>query len=118
MYSHTIISFRFDLSQDRLSLPIAMMGAPIILVEKLIAGTETLASLEAVKKLLVSGVCEEANDFGRKSAGGLEVKQSSNYPGVYEATGLDRIILPEDNDLPLVWYKCSSNCNVSFCLNE
>jgi len=86
------------------------MGAPMILIEKLIAGTENLACLEAIKKLLVSGVCEEANDFGRKSAGGLEVQQSSKHPGVYEVTGLDKINLPQDNDIPLVWYKCSSNC--------
>ena len=80
------------------------MGAPTIIIEKLISGTETLGALEGIKKLLASGVCEKANDFGRKSAGGLEVKQSSKYPGVYEAFGLDKISLPQadDNKLPPV----------------
>lgn len=80
-----------------MSLPIAIMGAPTIVIEKLFAGTETLNSMEGTKKLLISGVCEKENDFGRKSAGGLEVKQSSKYPGVYEAFGLDKISLPQDD---------------------
>ena len=86
-----------------------MMGAPTIIIEKLFAGTETLDAMEGTKKLLVSGVCEKTNDFGRKSAGGLEVKQSSKYPGVYEAAGLDKISLPQDDSkLPPVSYiKCS-----------
>jgi len=79
------------------------MGAPTIDLEKLLSGTETFDALEGVKKLLVSGVCGKANDFGRKSAGGLEVKESSKYPGVYEAFGLDKINLPQDDsELPSV----------------
>ena len=74
-----------------------MMGAPTIDIEKLFAETEILNAMQGIKKLLVSGVCEKANDFGRKSAGGLEVKQSSKYPGVYEAVGLDKISLPQDD---------------------
>ena len=76
------------------------MGAPTIIIEKLISGREIVNALEGIKKLLVSGVCEKANDFGRKSAGGLEVKQSSKYPGVYEAFGLDKISLPQDDSKP------------------
>lgn len=79
------------------------MGAPTILIEKLLSGTETFSALQGIRKLLMSGVCEKTNDLGRKSAGGLEVKQSSKYPGVYEAFGLDKIKLPQDDsELPPV----------------
>ena len=102
-----VCTYRFDSSQNGLSLPVAFMGAPTIIVEKLISGTETFSALEGTKKLLVSGVCEKANDFGKKSACGLEVKQSSKYPGVYEAFGLDKISLPQnDSELPPVC-RCS-----------
>ena len=84
------------------------MGAPTILIEKVISGTEMSSALEGIKKLLVSGVCEKSNDLGKKSAGGLEVKESTKHPGVYEAFGLDKIKLPQDDsELPVVWHCCS-----------
>ena len=108
-YTHTYTihsyfnSFRFNSSHNGLSLPVAFMGAPTIIIEKVLSGTETSTALEGIKKLLVSGVCDKANDFGKKSAGGLEVKQSTKYEGVYEAFGLDKINLPKDeNELPVV----------------
>ena len=67
------------------------MGAPTILIEKGVSGTETLMALEAVKKLLASGVCEEANDYGKTSVGVVEVKQSTKYSGIYEATGWEKV---------------------------
>ena len=84
------------------------MGAPTILIEKVISGTEIPSALEGMKKLLVSSVCEKSNDLGKKSAGGLEVKESTKHPGVYEAFGLDKIKLPQDDsELPVVWHCCS-----------
>ena len=84
------------------------MGAPTILIEKVSSGTEMFSALEGIKKLLISGVCEKSNDLGKKSADGLEVKQSTKYPGVYEAFGLDKIKLPQDDsELPVVCYYLS-----------
>ena len=105
---HIIFTFcRFNSPQNGLSLPVAFMGAPTIEIEKLISGTEMPSALEGMKKLLVSGVCEKSNDLGKKSSGGLEVKQSTKYPGVYEAFGLDKIQLPQDDsEVPVVWHCC------------
>ena len=100
---------RFNSPQNSLCLPVAFMGAPTIVIEKLFSGTETTDALEGIKKLLASGVCDKTNDSGRKSAGGIEVKESSKYPGVYEAFGLDKIILPQNgNKLPSVCMKYSA----------
>ena len=95
--------FRFNSPENGLCLPVAIMGDPAIFIEKLFSGTETFDALEGTKKLLVSGVYDSAKDPGKKSVGNLEVKESSKYPGVYEASGLDKISLPEDDsELPPV----------------
>jgi len=86
-----LLFHRLDPSRQGLCAPVAFMGAPNILIEKGVSGTETLKALEATKKLLASGVCEEANDYGKKSAGVVEVKQSTKYSGIYEATGLEKV---------------------------
>ena len=80
---------------------ICHVGSPVVLVEKLLSGTETSTALQGMMKLLSSGVLDEVNDFGRKSDGGLKVEQSVNYPGVYIATGLEDKSL-ENVDIPLV----------------
>ena len=108
LYTNIFNFCRFNSPQNGLSLPVAFMGAPTILIEKVISGTEMPSALEGMKKLLVSGVCEKSNDLGKKSAGGLEVKQSTKHPGVYEAFGLDKVKLPQDDsELPVVWRCCS-----------
>ena len=90
-YYNIALFHRLDPSQQGLCAPVAFMGAPNILIEKGVSGTETLMALEATKKLLASGVCEEANDYGRKSEGVVEVKQSTKYSGIYEATGWEKV---------------------------
>jgi len=82
---------RLDPSQQGLCAPVAFMGAPNILIEKGVSGTETIIALEAMEKLLASGVCEEANDYGKKSVGVIEVKQSTKCSGIYEATGWEKV---------------------------
>jgi len=67
------------------------MGAPTIFIEKTTSGTESLTALEALKKLLASGVCEKANDYGKKSVGVVEVKQSTKCSGIFEATGWEKV---------------------------
>ena len=107
IHSHTDVfaTCRFNSPQNGLSVPVAFMGAPTVLIEKVTSGTEMFSALEGIKKLLISGVCEKSNDLGKKSAGGLEVKQSTKYPEVYEAFGLDKIKLPQDDsELPVVCY--------------
>ena len=37
---------------------VALMGAPVILIEKLYSGEETLLSLQRLRQVVASGVCE------------------------------------------------------------
>ena len=85
-----------------MSVFISHCGSPVVLVEKLLSGTETSTALKGMIKLLSSGVLDKTNDFGRKSDGGLEVKQFAKYPGVYEATGLENMKSLKNSDIPLV----------------
>ena len=85
-----------------MSVFISHCGSPVVLVEKLLSGTETSTALKGMIKLSSSGVLDKINDFGRKSDGGLEVKQFAKYPGVYEATGLENIKSLKNSDIPLV----------------
>lgn len=81
---------------------ISHVGSPVVLVEKLVSGTEVSTALKGMMKLLSSGVLDESNDFGRKSNSGLEVKQFVTHPGVYEATGLENIKSLDKANIPLV----------------
>lgn len=58
-----------------MSVFVSHVGSLVVLVEKLLSGTETSMALEGMMKLLSSGVLDKNNDFGRRSDGGLEVKQ-------------------------------------------
>jgi len=78
---------------------VAYVGSPVVALEKFVSVTETSTALKGMMKMLSTNVLDEINDFGRKSVGGLEVKQSSKYPGVYEATGLENV---KNTDIPLV----------------
>ena len=83
----------------------AYMGSPVVTTEKLVGYSEAYAAFEGMTKLLSSGVLEKENDFGRKLAGGLQVKQCiAKYPGTYEATGLKNVKCIEDDNIPLVNY--------------
>ena len=84
-----------------MSVFISHCGSPVVLVEKLLSGTETSTALKGMIKLLLSGVLD-ISDFGRRSDGGLEVKQFAKYPEVYEATGLENIKSLKNSDIPLV----------------
>ena len=48
------------------------MGAPAILIEKLPSGQETRLALNALRRVLASGVCEGV-EGGKASCGGVEV---------------------------------------------
>ena len=60
---------------------VAFMGAPVILIEKLCNGKETLLALQRLRQVVASGVCEGEGD-GRESGGGVDVEEKTiSYPG-------------------------------------
>ena len=54
-------------------MSVAYMGAPTVLVEKLVSGGETSSALHAVKQLIASGVCEAENGSGKEDHGCVRV---------------------------------------------
>lgn len=70
---------------------VAIMGSPVVLLEKLVAGTEISSAFKGMAKMLSTGVLGKSSDFGRKSDGGLEIKQLLKHPGVYGAAGLENV---------------------------
>lgn len=59
---------------------VAFMGAPVILIEKLCNGEETLLALQRLRQAIASGVCE-GEGAGRVSGGGVQVvEQTVSYP--------------------------------------
>lgn len=60
---------------------VAFMGAPVILIEKLCNGEESLLALQRLRQVVASGVCE-GKGGGRVSGGGVEVVEKAvHYPG-------------------------------------
>ena len=57
---------RLNPSEVGLVTCVAFMGAPAIIVEKLAGGMETAGVFEAVQQVVVSGVCGEGCEEGRK----------------------------------------------------
>ena len=55
------------------SVAVAFMGAPTILVEKLINGGEAGTALHAMRQLIASGVCEPENGDGQADHGVVRV---------------------------------------------
>ena len=102
-----ILLHRLDPSKQGMTAFISHVGSPVVLVEKLVSGTEVSTALRGMMKLLSSGVLDESNDFGRKSNSGLEVKQSVTHPGVYEVNGLENMKSLDKANIPLVnMYSC------------
>lgn len=90
-----------------MSAVVPYVGSPVVLVERLLGGTETSAAFEGMVKLLSSGVLEKSNEFGRKSGGGLEIKQSMKHPGVFKATGLENVKKADASLVNICFVACS-----------
>ena len=70
-YAHThalyvCMSFRLKASEVGLLTCAAFMGAPTIIFEKLVAGSETQLALEALERVLASGLYTGEGEEGRK----------------------------------------------------
>ena len=72
------------------SVPIAFMGAPTILVEKLVSGGETHSALHALRQLIASGVCEPENGDGKKDHGVVKVTPNTEHT-VWRADGYQSV---------------------------
>ena len=77
---------RVDSSSFGVAVTVAFMGAPVILSEKLVAGTETTLCLTTVQQILATGVCE-AED-GKKEVEGVSLTTRTLSSG-------DKIWLPD-----------------------
>ena len=87
------------------------MGAPVILIEKLCSGGETLLSLERLRQVVASGVCE-GDSAGKVSNEKVRVEEKMyTYP-------MDNsqfpIWLANDNDLKKIDFNDPSLPPVSY----
>ena len=99
---------------------IALMGAPVIHIEKLVNGEETLSAFSRLQRVLASGVCEGVED-GKVGNEGVEVVQKtcSYVDGTQFSywlasdTDLKKIDVSDSNNIPLVCC-CIVSHNISF----
>lgn len=74
-------SYRVDPTKIGSVCGVAFMGAPVILIEKLCNGEESLLALQRLRQVVASGVYE-GEGGGRVSGGGVEVVEKAvPYPG-------------------------------------
>ena len=71
---------RVDSSSMGMICGVALMGAPVILIEKLCSGNETLQSLERLRQVVASGVCE-GDSAGKVGNDKVRVEEKTySYP--------------------------------------
>ena len=90
---------RVDSSSFGVAVTVAFMGAPVILSEKLVAGTETTLCLTTMQQILATGVCEAGD--GKKEVEGVSLTTRTQSSG-------DKIWLPDCKKLPKVELNDSS----------
>lgn len=97
-------SLRVDASKMGLVCSVGFMGAPVILVEKLVGGEETVLAFTRLQQVMASGVCEGDGKTGTKEVR-VQEKTCEYYDGTsfptFIASSDDLSALPLDN-LPLV----------------
>ena len=93
----SILQFhRVDPSSFGVAVTVAFMGAPVILTEKLVAGTETPLCLTTMQQILATGVCEaEGGYYGKKEREGVSLTTRTLSSG-------DKIWQPDCKKLPKV----------------
>ena len=101
LYVIVIISFSVSTDAFGYAVPVAFMGAPTIITEKLVNGKETLSALTALRQLLASGMYESGNEDGRKSCNGVTVENIPGFEGTYKAEGYQH---KKYSNVPLVSY--------------
>ena len=77
------------------------MGSTTLMLEKGVDDRQTAEAFTGMKTMLESGMMDKVNDDAIPSADGLEVKQSE-YPGVYEVSGLENVRSLENDTISLV----------------
>ena len=79
-----------------MAVTVAFMGAPVIMTEKLVAGTETPLCLTTMQQILATGVCEaEGGYYGKKEREGVSLTTRTLSSG-------DKIWQPDCKKLPKV----------------
>ena len=80
-------------------VPVAFMGAPIILVEKLVNGQEIPVALKAIQQVLASGMYSGDKGDGREGIGEIKVSPRPDQEGIWMAEGYESV---DVSNVPLV----------------
>ena len=98
---------RVDPSSVGLLSCAAFMGAPVIISEKLVAGVETSLALEALQRVLASGVCGE--EEGRRGSESVRVRERQLSGGkkawIADPDDLKKIDVSDPSQINLVSLK-------------
>jgi DUF917 family protein/N-methylhydantoinase A/oxoprolinase/acetone carboxylase beta subunit len=73
------------------AVPVAFMGAPVILVEKLVNGSETSTALKAAQQLLSSGMYSVGGGEGKENRREIKVSPFTGQEGVWRAEGYQEV---------------------------
>ena len=109
---------RVDPSKMGLFCGVAFMGAPVILVEKLVGGDEALLAFTRLQQLMASGVCEGGGKVGNERVTVIESTCSyfdgSSFP-VYLAKDDDlKNIDVSKEDIQLASFVCGTVKHTEF----
>ena len=98
---------RVDPSSVGLLSCAAFMGAPVIISEKLVAGVETSLALEALQRVLASGVCGQ--EEGRRGSESVRVRERQLSGGkkawIADPDDLKKIDVSDPSQINLVSLK-------------
>ena len=105
--------YRVDSSSMGMLCGIALMGAPIILIEKLCSGEETLLSLKRLRQVVASGVCE-GESAGKVSNDKVHVEEKTY---TYMDNSQFSVCLANEDDLEKIDFNDPQLPPVSFLLH-
>ena len=92
---------------------VAFMGAPIIVIEKLVGGDETLLALTRLQQVLASGVCGGGDHGNNGRTGNERVRVREETCTYFDGSSFPMYLADEDDlkkidvassDIPLVQY--------------
>lgn len=114
MFSLSLPSLRVNASKMGLVCGVAFMGAPVILIEKLVGGEETLLALRRLQQVLGSGLCGGGGGGeGEGRTGNEKVRVREEMCTYFDGSSFPVCLAEEEDlknidisssDIPLVHY--------------